>query len=304
MGACTAGVCQPIVLHAADGARGSGITVDFTDVYWTSGMGAAGSVFKCPINGACVTPTTVKSALNFPYSIVKAPGFANLLFGALVGNTVYDVNASTNALIASLAGQTQTQGIAVSNSNVYWGTSNFVMRGDFVFNSATQMITGTSQVTALTFDATTGNIFATDQGPPGRVISCSGVNPCGNAPLLLATNQPSPGGITITSNRVYWTDYGTGPSYADGGVFSCATGGGAQTTIATGNAYGAATGITSDASSIYWASINSGGIYAYSISSGSVRTLATGQGTTYAITNDAVAVYWVRADGALVKVAK
>ena len=94
----------------------------------------------------------------------------------------------------------------------------------------------------------------------------------------------------------------------NGGLFSAtaATLGNVQPLAQSGQTYGFAQSLTTDASYVYFSGGNSEDIYKCALGGcgGAPTILATGQADVTAMVNDGSAVYWVNVSGQVVKVAK
>ena len=108
---------------------------------------------------------------------------------------------------------------------------------------------------------------------------------CAGRCLVTLASGPAPWRIAIDSASVYWTDW------AGGTVVKVPLGGGAPTTLATGQTHPYA--ITVDATNVYWTNGDSS-VMKLPLAGGSATPLASGQkGGPYAVAVDGTGVYWI-----------
>ena len=184
--------------------------------------------------------------------------------------------------VALETGQSQTQGIAVNNGNVYWT--------DYGSGSVMEYTSGGSLLTLATGQSSpygiavssSGNVYWTDYGSGNIMEYTSG----GSLLPPLATGQSSPHGIAVSSSgNVYWTNDGSG-------TIMEYTSGGSLVTLETGRT--APMGIVVDGNgNVYWVEFwGSGPVMEYT-SGGSLVTLNGGQNYPRGVAVDNHGnVYW------------
>ena len=301
VGECSAARC--LVTLASDQDGPAGITVNGTYVFWTNTGGEAannGTVMVVPLGGITYggTPTTIASGQGAPGGITVDD--TNVYWTTVLGGTVMalplSLVGSTHATPTTLAsGQSEPTGVAVDTARIYW--TNAGVTGDG--GSGTVMALGLG-------DGGAPATLSSGQSLPTRIA----VNPTdvfwanddavvalsfsdGGTPGVLATTSPT--AIAADATNVYWTNLGTAENqYVDGSVLRISRSGGVVTTLATGQAVGAA--IAVDATSVYWTTRSTqaggGNVVAVGITGGGATTLASGQSPRGGIAVDATSVYW------------
>ncbi len=303
-GACSGGQCQPVEM--ASGATGP-ITVDQSidpsNVYFAGGS----EIFSCAKSG-CGSPTPLLSTAQPAFNLVYDPTVFNrsLWASAEDASAVDQWNlANQSAGTASIPYPT---GLGLgANGILYVGTqAGSIMAG----------ATGASGFTSVTTLANDlpGPVSGVASDPYGNVVyggielnagSIVRVPATGGSVETFATNQPNPFAMVIASGNVYWADLGSGSShFANGAVYMCPTG----TSCPSPSQLGGGS---------YCGSVSTDSTYVYFICSSSLyRCPLAGCGagpTTLAnvgaqqgaqVTNDATAIYFETASGALMKLAK
>jgi hypothetical protein len=127
--------------------------------------------------------------------------------------------------------------------------------------------------------------------------------PEGGAPLVIASNEAQPFGLTLDATRVYWTALGSASERAapKAGLGD----GGAPTVLAMGQV--SPTGVAVDSSNVYFTSeVGTGGLFTVSIAGGTPATFVSGQTYPFSVAVDAHNVYWtdLTAGGSVQQVAK
>jgi hypothetical protein len=159
---------------------------------------------------------------------------------------------------------------------------------------------GVCQPFALaTFDAD-ANYLAVDAAnvywtnDDGTVMQCP-LDGCGSSPIVLASEQPGPNGITVNATTVFWANYNfQNPS----AVVACAIGGcGDAPTVVADNQ--TPYDVAVDATNVYWTNFNDNSVYVCAIDGcADTPTLITNAMDAWSIAVDGAAVYWSENTGA------
>jgi hypothetical protein len=268
-GACSAGVCQPLVLsqsyHVGRPA------VDDTHVYWPEGNDSVGRIMKVPKRGGptvalatgVVHPWAVAVSGGYVYWVTNRdtpPSFGGVFKVSIDGGEVLPIVPSGEALAGD---------VLVDGSQVYWD--------DYGAYLPTQHAPGQK-----------------DECVEGALIRKAGLD--GSNPTTLASPQSgvcSPLLMTMDSHHVYW------PSRFGRTIQKARLDGGDVVTLAAASDPMA---VAVDAFDVYWVNWEDGTVQRVPISGGSPVTVASsgaergpngGTGSS-AIAVDRAHVYWNR----------
>ncbi|MDP3410121.1 hypothetical protein [Bosea sp. (in: a-proteobacteria)] len=328
-GACSGGVCQPVIL--ATGLSPARIAIDAQFVYWTNEGTSAnnytdGFISRVPKNGGA--PVTLLNNLPRPMGI--AVDATDLVFTTLgpsnvpynyQGGTVRRLPLSGGTATFIATSQAAPWSVALNAGTVYWtcggtytqsGGVSYYQHDGAVKKAAkdgsgfTVLASSLEEPVALAFPG-----WVTNNGPTvvwalrgGFLSSAGGVMEYtpGLTPRMLATGQPWPMSIAADTDYAYYPVHG-------GGVRKVLLSGSASPFVIRDTLGGnSAQGIVIDATSVYWP--ESGG--------GVLRKAPRGGGVTtdlHTITNnttgprglaaDAQALYWVAEfSGSILRLAK
>jgi len=176
-------------------------------------------------------------------------------------------------------------GIAVDSTSVYWLTTNQVNA------VVTAPLCGGTPTTIATFPQTVaylavaGGVAYFSVPVPGLIMSVpvAGGTPSTFGHDVNGTTQM----IVVDQSNVYWADTN---SPQGGGIVSEPIGGGAQTTLVTGDGPVA---LAQDATNLYWVvESNMGVVKKIAKTGGTPVTLATGQSYPIWVATDGTNVYW------------
>jgi hypothetical protein len=121
------------------------------------------------------------------------------------------------------------------------------------------------------------------QQPPRVTLSLG-------TPVVIASNQDTPGWLASDEANLYWVNMGSGS------IAKVSKSGGAVTTLATGQ--DKPFGIVVNGSQVFWTN-RSGTVMTVSTEGGDLATLASGQDAPYAVAADATGVYWTNNDSVM-----
>jgi hypothetical protein len=199
----------PSTLAAGVGA--TFLAMDDAGIYWTttasSPLGTA-TVWRMDRDGGA------------PASLMHATGTGEevLAYGGAIYWQAYDANGAGDAMFAvGTDGSNPTTLVAglgnphsawaVDSSGVYWGTNYIPLQISRVaLDGGTPVVVATElRPTGMTADSTT--IYFTNDNSVYEMPTDGG------APVAVAWRLPSPAGIAVDDESIYWTDVGT----CDGG---------------------------------------------------------------------------------------
>jgi hypothetical protein len=287
--ACQGGLCQPVLLGTVSGTALAGITVDATNVYAVTNT----AVMKVPIMGGA--PAIVASIMsNESYSANILTDGTNLYW------TSYPLTAHAYDLLVMsvpITGGTPTpvssnpvDAFTIDSSNVYWfsgGTSVMTMPLGGGAQNAVTTGHGCYDVTVIG-----GYIYCFDSsGIVLRVPIGGGVATTLATGLTAGANAIA--GFAVDAANLYWMD-GTS-------VWSLPITGGAPASIATGETLiGVSPAL--DATFVYWTTTAT--VMKAPLAGGSPVTLVSGQASPIGLAADAKFLYWLNANGSVMRVAK
>ncbi|HEX4336222.1 MAG TPA: hypothetical protein VH062_09935 [Polyangiaceae bacterium] len=200
------------VTTLATGQSGpSGIAVDGLSAYWTNNTSPSGTVAKVGLGGGSVT--TLASAQNAPDGIALFGGFVYFSDqGDSSGNgSLMRVSTGGGAVATLKAGLLTPEAIAVDGTNIYWGSD----AGSGTDATISKMPIGGGAVTVIASSqsyfrdgtiATDGtSVYWANFGTKEIMkVAISG----GSAPVVLASNVPSPMSVAVNGQSVFFTGYG------------------------------------------------------------------------------------------------
>jgi sugar lactone lactonase YvrE len=285
--ACSAGLCAPTVLYAADlpGTTDApmGIAVDATSVYWAAYVG--GAIRKVPTGGgAMVTLASDQS----PTAV------------AVDATSVYWVTATGAVRRAALDGSSpftfqsgggQAESVTVDAQSLYWSGSptGTVSKAPLGGGPVTILSSGQGHPLGMAVDSSW--VYWTTSG-----VSRVGLD--GGTTSVLAQGGGATG-VAVDSENVYWASFTA--------IMKLPLAGGSPTVVAPVQGGAGNGGVAADGTHVYWTEFKGGRIMKAPRSGGAPAVLASSVGGSFphAIAVDATSVYWTDDyfDGVL-KVAK
>jgi hypothetical protein len=281
-----------------------GLTVDATNVYWTTVL----SLYSCAIGGCNNSPTVLRALPNG-----GSPAPWNI---SVVANKVYATASNNGGVYSCLTSgcndmdagglnflwQGVSAGVITDSTTAYWssyggvlscalggcnGTPNLLATPDATVRSIGQMAVDANDVywtqgAPSGFETVNGSGFGyvaidTPLGAHQNVYRCA-KNGCNNAPTsLVGAMLENPLGLATDGTNVYFTELGDGMAANAtnvGRVAKCAVAGcpGGATTIA--GQLENPRGVAVDATSVYWADFGSGTLDSNALSTNQQSLLA------------------------------
>jgi hypothetical protein len=314
-GACSASLCQPIVLTSLPNANGKpgDLAVDQTDAYWVQLAGNGSSIFKCSLNG-CATPNTVAQQLTIPTGSGIALSQSDVFFNTSSGTSHCPKQGGCGGppqVIYASANTLGLDGDPVGNLFVMDRASSRIMQLHPDGTGQLALATGLSSASTVALGPG-GNVYYADTG--AGIVGQAKIG-LANSGVAIVQNVPGVFFVAGDSTNVYWA------SQAGGRIFTCpfATCDVSKiTALASGqNTIGGSAfhSIVADPSNVYWTSNDgtTGAVRACPSAgcNGNPITLASHTGAPSAtfegIAQDPTFVYFTYADGpnsVLAKVAK
>ena len=247
----------------ATGNYPTGVATDGTNVYWLADTewnlsDDTGSwiLSTCPVSGCNGAPKTLASGGGQQSENVAVDG-SNVYWTA--GSNLYSC-AKTGCAAPTLlhAGQSPAE-LALDASNIYWTDSGSLLKCAKTGCGSAPVTVGSSDGAALAVDSSGVYWFQSK-----NLVTCPSTG-CNGAPVTLATNVPEGSAFTIDATNVYWvvgtwTNYSdlgsvSGPSYVEACAKTGCTAAGPRTLVTTADSDGYFTGITVDASNVYWTAV-------------------------------------------------
>ncbi len=302
-GACSAGMCQPVVLVSGQLGTNASLLVTGGSIYWSS---PANAIMSVPVSGG--TPSTVTA--TDPVWIVDGL--------AAAGTTLYYAGGGDGVLAAPLAGGTSVtlysnaannyavSAVATDGTNVYWveennvtGATSNVVELPLAAGTPTTLVSLTEHgIRSLAVDATT--VYWDNPLAPGSLESTPIAG--GGMVTTLASGLGNPKQLTVYGSTVYLVNAGLTANA--GAVLSIPSGGGSVTTMAANQAFPQYVAV--DSSGVYWTT-GAGGdaVLTKSLGGGMPTTLAGNLSSgVAAIALDSTSVYWNGVQLGIVKLAK
>ena len=275
----------------------TGLAIDANNVYWTDGE----SVRKVPLCGGKPTLLASDSATFGAGALAVDSGHLYWLTssyaadGGASESTVVKMRISGGAPITLAAAQAPSW-LVVDSTSAYWtdigvdDSDCTVMKVPITGGAATTLVSGQVSpdgIGGLALDA--AYVYWTTGGPAtatnGGAVVKAPIG--GGAPTTLATGQ-YPGALAVDDTHVYWVNTLCAPPN-DGGaectenaIVSVPLGGGAPTTLASGEGQGEQ--IALDAVNVYWTTssrdnsqFGMGPVLVVPKAGGTPATLASGQ---------------------------
>jgi hypothetical protein len=299
-GACSGGLCQPIVLTTASTEQATSITVDANNVYFATQFG----LYACAKSG-CASPT-----------LLTAMGAETVLFEPQYGylfasrwSSKYldeDTLSGSSNYTASLA---YPDGLTMDTRSVYvgvWGGIVAAYKGPQAFDSPRTIVDGLSDgVLALAVDAAGEFVYGVDTGTETIIRAAT---TSAGAYETFVTNQEGPVSIAVGGGNVFWTNLGTDANdLQDGAAYMCAAGASCPSPIPLGGGSYCTSVIVDDSRVYFDCNYTLYGCPLAGCGDGPTALASTGVAKDGAATlaSDATAIYWMSTDGTgLKKVAK
>lgn len=253
------GPCFPPPSVIAANQSPSWITVDATNVYWTTTNSVGDrQIVECAMGGCSDAPTALWSTSYFSIPGLAVEG-GNVYFPAAPGYVAECAatgcsNTPTN-LVSKL---TDGFGAFVADgTSAYWNTGSAVRSCALGGCASPVTITGSLQYgSGLAVDAT--NVYWADSS---NILTCP-KSGCVGPPTVLVSGLVQPASVAVDATRVYWVEmgqrWGGGKipimKYTNGSVMACAVGGcnNTPTVLVSYPEWLGGGAIAADSSGVYW----------------------------------------------------
>lgn len=290
-GACSAGVCQPIVLASADAVD---LAVDAENVYWVT---APGSLWKVPLGGGEATEMVHLEGTFLGSEAAIAVHGGKVYWTSSADTTVRSIPTAGGDVtpLASDAGILFT--IAANDTGVYWGYGSTQSRIVRLAPGATSPTLVAQKVRQTKIAVDQAHVYYFHQFYDTLMKAPIG----GGEAIKLSKNDPAHK-VVVDAESIYWTSGNpTGTLVGQGRVSRVPLAGGKPVVLADGLNWPA--GIATDAENVYFTDQHDGKIMRVPIAGGPVVVLAEQQYSAWALALDDKAIYWVGA-GSVTKLAK
>jgi len=293
-GGCSNGVCQPSTV-ASNQAKPHGITLDGTNVYWTTeGTGGATGRAMMRVKTFATGPTALAPNLTAPRGIlVGGDGgvYVALMGDANLPGAILKLSPSGGSFTETTfaANQSGALYLATTSSHLYWTRSSMQLtrKGYATGSNVENVATSPTPPKGIAVD-TDGWVYWTN---PTDLLRAQ----VGGTPQVVVTGGTAMQFLVLDPNSVYWTsDAPVRKAFKEAN----------QTPVDLSGTIAGGAGIALDGGFLYWC--GGGSIYKMPVAGGTVTTLAQGQSSPLGIAVDPEFVYWTNnvSSGSVMRVVK